>query len=147
MLKLNASFSKKVPAEVEFSSKSYHASIEVELSDGLSREQLQSKIHETFEMVKQSVENEINGTVQQTVSYNNSTIPYQQNGNRNNQQQQGVNNNAQATPKQIKYLNDLAKKKNINLFAYIRDFGHTELSQLKFSECSLLINKFKNKAA
>ena len=147
MLKLNASFSKKVPAEVEFSSKSYHASIEVELSDGLSSEQLQYKIHETFEMVKQSVENEINGVAQPTSKYNNSTIPYQQIGNRNNQQQQGGNNNAQATSKQLKYLNDLAKKKNINLFAYIRDFGHTELSQLKFNECSMLINKFKGKAA
>ena len=147
MLKLNASFSKKVPAEVEFSSKSYHASIEVELSDGLSKEQLQSKIHETFEMVKQSVENEINGVAQPTSKYNNSTIPYQQRGNRNNQQQQGGKENTQATSKQLKYLNDLAKKKNINLFAYIRDFGHTELSQLKFSECSMLINKFKSKAA
>ena len=33
MLKLNASYSKKVPAEGEYSSQSYHASIEVELPD------------------------------------------------------------------------------------------------------------------
>ena len=38
MLKLNASYSKKVPAEGEYSSQSYHASIEVELPDGLSAE-------------------------------------------------------------------------------------------------------------
>jgi len=36
MLKLNASYSKKVPAD---GSQSYHASIEVELPDGLSSEQ------------------------------------------------------------------------------------------------------------
>ena len=48
MLKLNASYSKKVPAEGEYSSQSYHASIEVELPDGLSQDQLNSKIHETF---------------------------------------------------------------------------------------------------
>ena len=35
MLKLNASYSKKVPAEGEYTSQSYHASIEVELPDGL----------------------------------------------------------------------------------------------------------------
>ena len=145
MLKLNASFSKKVPAEVEFGSKSYHASIEVELSDGLTQQQLQSKIHETFEMVKQSVENEINGNVKAKSNYDNANIPYQSSYKSN--QHQGNNGNAHATSKQLKYLNDLAKKKNINLFAYIRDFGHTELSQLKFSECSMLINKFKNKAA
>ena len=59
MLKLNASYSKKVPAEGEYSSQSYHASIEVELPDGLSQEALQSRIHETFEMVKASVETEL----------------------------------------------------------------------------------------
>ena len=47
MLKLNVSYSKKVPADGEYSSQSYHASIEVELPDGLSPEQLNSKIHET----------------------------------------------------------------------------------------------------
>ena len=31
MLKLNAAYSKKVPAEGEYTSQSYHASIEVEL--------------------------------------------------------------------------------------------------------------------
>ena len=56
MLRLNASYSKKVPAEGEYTSQSYHASVEVELPDGLSQEQLLSRIHETFEMVRNSVE-------------------------------------------------------------------------------------------
>ena len=118
MLKLNASFSKKVPAEVEFSSKNYHASIEVELSDGLTQEQLQSNIHETFELVKESVETEINGTTQPKTNYNNASIPYQQNTKKNVQQ----NNNVKATPKQLKYLSDLAQKKNVNIYACLRDF-------------------------
>jgi len=61
MLKLNASFSKKVPAEQEYSSKSFHASIEVELPDGLNQQQLQERIHSTFELVRSSVESEISG--------------------------------------------------------------------------------------
>ena len=61
MLKLNASSSKKVPADGEYTSQSYHASIEVELPDGLSAEQLNGKIHETFEMVRSSVEAELHG--------------------------------------------------------------------------------------
>ncbi len=36
MLKLNASYSKKVPAESEYSSEQYHCQIEVELPGGLS---------------------------------------------------------------------------------------------------------------
>ena len=63
MLKLNASFSKKVPAEGEYSSQSYHASIECELPDGLTEHQLKDKIHDTFELVRDSVEAEI-GNVQ-----------------------------------------------------------------------------------
>jgi len=59
MLKLNASYSKKVPAEGEYSSQSYHASVEVELPDGLTPEQLQGRIHETFDLVKNSVEVEL----------------------------------------------------------------------------------------
>lgn len=59
MLKLNASFQKKVPAGEQFSSKSYLASVEVELPAGLTTSQLQDKIHETFELVQQSVEREI----------------------------------------------------------------------------------------
>ena len=61
MLKLNASYSKKVPAEGEYSSQSYHASVEVELPDGLTPEQLQGRIHETFDLVRNSVEVELHG--------------------------------------------------------------------------------------
>ena len=61
MLKLNASYSKKVPAGEEYSSQSYHASVEVELPDGLTQDQLQARIHETFDLVRNSVEAELHG--------------------------------------------------------------------------------------
>ena len=61
MLKLNASYSKKVPADTEYSSQSYHASVEVELPDGLSHDELNTKIHETFALVRDSVESELHG--------------------------------------------------------------------------------------
>ena len=61
MLKLNASYSKKIPAESDYSSQSYHASIEVELPDGLNSNQLHEKIHETFDLVRNSVESELHG--------------------------------------------------------------------------------------
>ena len=94
MLKLNASYSKKVPAEGEYSSQSYHASIEVELPDGLTQDQLNSKIHETFAMVRDSVESELHGErihaqtqipAQESVLTTPQTYPSQprNNGNRN----------------------------------------------------------------
>lgn len=59
MLKLNASYSKKVPTEEKFSSQSFLASIEVELPHGMTTQQLEAKIHDTFELVRRSVESEI----------------------------------------------------------------------------------------
>ena len=59
MLKLNASYSKKVPTNEKFSSQSFLASIEVELPHGLTTKELEDKIHDTFDLVKASVENEI----------------------------------------------------------------------------------------
>lgn len=59
MLKLNASYSKKVPSDEKYSSQSYLACLEVELPTGQTTQQLQQKIHETFELVKASVEDEI----------------------------------------------------------------------------------------
>lgn len=53
------SFSKKVPADQEYSSKGYSATIEVELPDELTQEQLQERIHNTFALVEASVESEL----------------------------------------------------------------------------------------
>jgi hypothetical protein len=62
MLKLNASYAKKVPVpNAEFSSQSYHCSMEAELPDGLTAEQIQHRIHKTFALVKDAVEAELHG--------------------------------------------------------------------------------------
>ena len=61
MLKLNASYSKKVPAEGEYTSQSYHCSMELELSDKLEPDEIQAKIHETFALVRDAVEVELHG--------------------------------------------------------------------------------------
>ena len=77
MLKLNASYSKKVPADTEYSSQSYHASVEVELPDGLTPEQLNARIHETFAMVRDSVESELHGNAVRQPSVPRQTLPPQ----------------------------------------------------------------------
>jgi hypothetical protein len=50
MLKLSASYSKKVPAGGQYSSQSYHAAVEIELADCTDVENIREKIHETFEI-------------------------------------------------------------------------------------------------
>ena len=75
MLKLNASYSKKVPAEGEYTSQSFHAQIEIELPDGLTQQQLQEKVRNVFELVRTSVEAELHNVSQTNAQFQ---LPQQQ---------------------------------------------------------------------
>ena len=108
MLKLNASYSKKVPAEGEYSSQSYHCSMEIELSDKLEPVEIQAKIHETFALVRDAVEAELHGTAAKLGGEGVRVLPARgQSPNRNNGEK--------ATNRQVKYVLDLAKAKGITL--------------------------------
>ena len=135
MLKLNASYQKKVPAEQEYSSKCFHASIEVELPDGLTEDQLKQRIHSTFELVKNSVETELNG---KPVAANAQTQPPQSNGNGN-----GKNGGLPASKKQVTYLLDLAKMHAADLGPALRRFNAGSAYDLTREQCSQLIDQIR----
>ena len=142
MLKLNASYSKKVPADGEFTSQSYHASIEVELPDGLSQEQLNGKIHETFAMVRDSVEAELHGNAPVTHT---TTEPQ---GSRNPAPQQtnrttNATNTAPASPKQISYLLSLASRRGITPQQIAAQNHVADVQQLTKKQCSALIEQWR----
>ncbi len=148
MLKLNASFNKKVPAETEFSSKGYSASIELEIPDGLTQEQLREKIHTTFEMVRQSVETEINSNAQNSNARQHHQQQLKHPSSLSTQKQatrQQIND--PASPRQVKYLTDLARKLNISLVGYLQKCGCNDVSQLSRQNCSALIKSISNYAA
>ena len=105
MLKLNASYSKKVPAEGEYTSQSYHCSMEVELSDALEPDQLKAKIHETFALVRESVEAELHGKAPAL-----RVVP-----SAGPQAERPRQSAGKATNRQLKYVLDLAKSKGIPL--------------------------------
>ena len=133
MLKLNASYSKKVPAEGEYTSQSYHASVEVELPDSLTQDQLQSRIHETFEMVRNSVEAELHGKT-----------PIQQGGNvPQNTPNQTVQSSTPASPKQINYLLTLASRRGITPQQIAVQNNVDNINQLSKKQCSALIEQWK----
>ena len=133
MLKLNASYSKKVPADGEYTSQSYHASVEVELPDGLTQDQLQSRIHETFEMVRNSVEAELHGN---TVNQQGGNAPQ-------NPHNQPVQGSTPASPKQINYLLSLAGRRGITPAQIAAQHGVTSVEQLTKSQCSEIINSWR----
>ena len=141
MLKLNASYSKKVPAGEEYSSQSYHASVEVELPDGLSGEALQARIHETFDLVRNSVEAELHGNVTRNhegypAAEERKTVPQ---GNR----AAGRQNDVPASPKQLSYLLDLARQRGVTPQQIAAQHGVPDVRQLSKRQCSELINSWR----
>ena len=107
MLKPNASYSKKVPTSEQFSSQSYHCSVEVELSDAATPEQLQAKIHDTFALVRDAVESELHGKPAAKPE------PAAQSA----KPEVTKPDTAKASNKQVKFILDLAKGKGLTLSA------------------------------
>lgn len=142
MLKLNASYAKKVPAEEEYSSQSYHASIEVELPDGLSGEALQERIHATFNLVRNSVEAELHGKniALQPANSRQNELP---NHAQNNSVQRANSRDIPASPKQISYLLDLARNRGITPQQIAAQHGVADIQQLSKRQCSELINSWR----
>ena len=158
MLKLNASYSKKVPADTEYSSQSFHASVEVELPDGLTQDQLNAKIHETFDLVRESVEAELNGnTVQQPAQVPQAPNTQSQPGLYDNSAQNasknaygkknGTTSDAPASPKQVKYLLDLARQYGVSPEQIKAKFNVSSLESMTKVQCSRAIDELSGKAA
>ena len=141
MLKLNASYSKKVPAGEEYSSQSYHASVEVELPDGLSPDQLQARIHETFDLVRNSVEAELHGNKQGNSG--NNTANHGPKGNPQRGRSRGRSNEAPASPKQLSYLLDLARQRGITPQQIAARFQVPDIQHLTRQQCSDQINEWR----
>ena len=144
MLKLSTSYSKKIPADQEFSSQSYHASVETELSDALEPEQVQEKIHEQFALVRSAVETELNGTPAELAipPAPEPTKPAVRNGN------QPV---GKASNRQIKYLLDLAGQQGYELSAltaHVRKlYGVQGVYDLDRKQASALLDSLKIRKA
>jgi len=137
MLKLNASYSKKVPVEgQDFSSQSYHASVEIEMPDGLTQEQLTSHIQERFEFVRNSVENELrNGNVATPAP----SAPAPQGA-----PVRSGNTGPKASGKQIKFLTDLAVRQKMDMTALNAEaqrlFSVTDVTLLTRHQASRFID-------
>ena len=157
MLKLNASYSKKVPAGEEFSSQSFHASVEVELPDGLTQDQLNAKIHETFDLVRASVEAELGNTVRQPSAANQTPplqsqpglydTPPQNASNPAYGKKNGTTSDAPASPTQVKYLLDLARQFGITPEQIKAKFNVPSLESMTKVQCSRAIDELSGKAA
>ena len=159
MLKLKAAYAKKVPAESEYSSQSYHCEIECEIPEGLSAQQLNEKVHGTIEFVRSSVENELagqvsrnaavqpvqNAPVQQTYAQQPVQNSYGRGYSRGGQQRQ--QGGAPASPKQISYLLTLITRTGGTVSDILQRYRIQRIDQLPSKSCSELIQELKDQAA
>jgi hypothetical protein len=101
MLKAIVSYSKKVPVpDAEYSSQGYSLSLETEISER-DPQQIQAKLQETFELVKASVESELEKRGQAPASTPATAKPEPR--------------SEQASNKQIKFITDLCQQKGLAL--------------------------------
>ncbi len=142
MIKLHASYSKKIPAETQYSSKSFHASLEVEVADDLARDgdQLQQKLRSLWQDLQDAVETQIaqsNG--------NGSSAP----APRRVETARPENGDDRASPRQINYLTLLARRSKgwglseLEKFTQ-RRFGNGSLFEISKANASMLIEEFKS---
>ncbi len=60
MIKLSANVSKKVPVpDVQYSSQSYSAGMEIELSSGTAKDELKSRLRALYELLEEAVDEQI----------------------------------------------------------------------------------------
>lgn len=145
MLKLSTAYAKKIPAEAEYSSQSFHVSMEVELSDGLSPEQIEAKIHENFDLLRDSVEAELKKAATQPQAAN--VPPAQQQQNKAGYSKNGKPSDTPASPKQIKYLLDIARQIGYTVEQLKARFNVPALESLTKTQCSRAIDELNGKAA
>ena len=144
MLKLSTSYSKKLPVNgQDFSSQGFHASVELELSDSLTPEQIRAKIHDSAELLRKAVDDELQGTAAGQASDPAGQPAF---GGQRTQPQAGER---KASNKQVKYITDLAAERKIqisDLNADIRKRFNVEgLYDLTSKQASLLLDEMNGR--
>lgn len=143
MLTLKSQFSKKVPIPgQDYSSKGYSAEISIEIPDGLSQEQLQERIHNTFALVEASVEAELQNqtTAIPAASASNEATPFT---GTSASRDANVKKFEAASPKQLKYIMDLVRDSRYDATSYLQSHGIKNLYELSRVQCSQLIDLIK----
>ena len=133
------SYSKKIPTEVEFSSQGYHLSLQTEIMETDPRA-IRARLHETFELVKSSVESELAGGHEPVET----PAPVQERVQRRG-------NGDKASNKQVKFITDLATRQGLSLADLNADirrrFGVAGLYDLTRRDASLLLDELNGSKA
>ena len=140
MLKAIVSYSKKIPVpDAEFSSQGYSLSLETEVPES-DPAAIQARLHQTFDMVKTSVEQELaNGNGQARAPVPPQAAPART----------PARTGEKASNKQIKFLTDLATQRGQSLSDLNADvqrrFGVDGIYDLSRRDASLLLDELNGR--
>ena len=140
MLKAIVSYSKKIPVpDSEYSSQGYSLSLETEVPES-DPAAIQARLHQTFDMVKTSVEQELaNGNGQARTPAPPQAAPART----------PARTGEKASNKQIKFLTDLATQRGLSLSDLNADvqrrFGVDGIYDLSRRDASLLLDELNGR--
>lgn len=140
MIKLNVAYGKKVPGTQDYSSDSYHASVEIELSGDTSNwNEVNNAISKTFDDLKKSVEDQIAGksVADNGDSTSADTVKTAPAGNT-----AGEHEN-KPSEKQLKYLLSLATRRGITPAQLAKDHGVASIDEMDKKTVSQIISDLK----
>ncbi len=158
MIRINAMYAKKVPAEIEYSSQTFSASLEVEVSDDIVKAgRTQETLSQIWSELEKSVETQIKQGEKPFSSMNYSKNNGKRNGsshhwgNNGNGNNNGNRSNAggtkQVSNKQASYLIDLASQRGQDfndLCGYLNQrFGVDGVYSLTTNQAGQIINEYK----
>jgi hypothetical protein len=146
MLKAIVSYSKKIPVpDSEYSSQGYSLSLETEITAG-DAPAIQAKLHETFELVKSSVEQELANGSGQAPRQVQAVQPAPA---RTTPPAMAPRTGEKASNKQIKFILDLLGQRGLSLSDLNADvsrrFGVAGLYDLSRKEASLLLDELNGR--
>lgn len=153
MIRIIANVSKKVPVPgVEYSSQSFMAGIEVEVSDGATPEEIQQKIHSVYSTLERTIDSEIaarNGEAPTTAALGSASE--QRPANRLPTTKSGNGNGRRATQAQIKAILAIGQSIGMDrtkVIDYVAgEFGVKKLDDLAIKDASTLIERMKEEQA
>lgn len=145
MIKLSASVCKKVPLPgVEFSSQSYSAGMEVEVSSGTAPEELKRKLQSLYGLLEESIQEQIEGGQPEVPGNGHQRSP----GQRNNHAGNGNGSSRGATEAQQRAIQAIARSHGYSdqrLGGLISEsFGVGSICDLSIGQASSLIDTLKN---
>lgn len=141
MIRLSASLTKKLPLpDVQYSSRSYSASIEVEVASGAKAEELKGKFKALYALLEEAVDEQLKESLDSPADAK--TQP-----RRKALKERNNGNSKIATQAQIKAIQAIAHDRGVTeqeLEDLTRELGVASLSALSIRQASSLIDTLKN---